>query len=153
MMMIMMMVMMIMIMMMMIMMTPFLSLRQITLTRCPSPTDVHEDPSPSVTRLRKISLGRKLLYAAQLGACEGQHNRAAGENSGKGSAGAVALEVMGKLDALDGMLYHAASAHVALPEGRVFEDRDYADKVTSYIARRYRHVIISCRLNPCVSLS
>ncbi len=93
------------------------------------------------------------MYAAQLGACEGQHNRAAGESSGKGSAGAVALEVMGKLDALDGMLYDASSAHVALPEGRVFEDRDYADKVTSYITRHYRHVIISCRLNPRVSLS
>ena len=99
-----------------------------TLTHTPPSSDPHEDPSPSITRLRKISLGKKLLYAAQLGACETQQGVTAVDTS-KSSAGAVALEAMGKVDVLDGLLKDASAARVALPEGRVFEDRDHADKV------------------------
>jgi hypothetical protein len=77
----------------------------------------------------KIALGKKLLYAAQLGACETHQGGATGEKSDANSTGAVALEVMGKVDMLDGMLKDAAAANVNLPDGRVFEDRDLADKV------------------------
>ena len=69
------------------------------------------------------------MYAAQLGTCEGPQGDSAGENSGKSVAGAVALEAMGRIDALDVMLKEAASAQVALPEGRAFEDTDGAHKV------------------------
>ncbi len=41
----------------------------------------------------------------------------------------MALEVMGKVDALDGLLKKATAEQVALPDGRVFEDRDHVDKV------------------------
>ena len=91
-------------------------------------TDPHEDPNPSQTRLRKIALGKKLLYAAQLGACESQQGKSAAAD-GADSAGAVALDVMGKVDALDGLLNRATETQVGYPEGRTFEDKDQANKV------------------------
>jgi len=60
--------------------------------------------------MRKIALGKKLLYAAQLGTCEGQQSDAAGDSSSK--SGAIALEAMGRVDALDALLKEAAAAQV-----------------------------------------
>ena len=76
-----------------------------------------------------MSLGKKLLYAAQLGACESQAAGSTAEAAHSSSAGDVALEAMGKVDALDQLLAEAADAQVAYPDGRVFEDRDHANKV------------------------
>ena len=102
----------------------------------PFAADPHEDPTPSLTKARKIALGKKLLYAAQLGACDSLQDGAAGDSGNTNSNGAVVLEVMGKVDTLDGMLKDAAAANVDLPEGRLFEDRDQADKVRLPFKRR-----------------
>jgi hypothetical protein len=96
----------------------------------PVGTDPLEDPDPSLTKRRKIALGKKLLYAAQLGTCESHAGKsAAGDGADSSGAGAVALDAMGKMDALDHLLKTAAETKVAYPEGRVFEDRDHAKKV------------------------
>ncbi len=91
--------------------------------------DPHEDPNPALTKVRKIALGKKLLYAAQLGGCESQPGSAAADGTDSSGGGAIALDAMGKIDTLDGLLKEASESQVAYPEGRIFEDRDRADKV------------------------
>ena len=55
-----------------------------------------------------------------------------GESSSKHSAGAAALDLMGRVDDLDRLLDGAKAASAEFPEGRIFEDRDNSNKVGDF---------------------